>query len=383
VDEEVRQLVQAIHDSPGRVMMVVAGAGAQALAWLLGVAGASRTLLEALIPYESASFDRFLGQTPKQYVAASTAGLLAGRAMARARELRLPEEPVFGLACTATIVTDRPKRGEHRAHITAWTAEAITHANLTLCKGERDRLGEEEMVSRLILSVLAADAFCLPMRLPLALIPGDSLQQDQIATAALVDELLRGGRHWFGITPEGSAVRGLPGALLSGSFNPLHEGHLALAQAASEVLGTPVIFELSAINADKPPLPRADILARLLQFAGCEPCLVSDAPTFVAKARLYPGATFVVGFDTAERVLQIRFYGNSQAQLLAALAEIRERGCGFLVAGRTDEQGEFHEAAELRPPAGFAGLFRSIPGALFRRDISSTRLRAEGKEVTA
>ena len=52
---KIRQLIQEIHDNPGKVMIVTAGAGTQAVAWLLGVAGASRTLLEALILYEETS----------------------------------------------------------------------------------------------------------------------------------------------------------------------------------------------------------------------------------------------------------------------------------------------------------------------------------------
>ena len=54
---EIRQLVQQIHDSRGRVMVITAGAGTQAVAWLLGMAGASRTLLEALVPYDESSFN--------------------------------------------------------------------------------------------------------------------------------------------------------------------------------------------------------------------------------------------------------------------------------------------------------------------------------------
>ena len=42
---DIHELVQAIHDSPTLTVMVTAGAGTQALADLLGVAGATRTLL--------------------------------------------------------------------------------------------------------------------------------------------------------------------------------------------------------------------------------------------------------------------------------------------------------------------------------------------------
>ncbi|MFN2222603.1 MAG: hypothetical protein ACK2UH_08635, partial [Candidatus Promineifilaceae bacterium] len=107
------------------------------------------------------------------------------------------------------------------------------------------------------------------------------------------------------------------------------------------------------------------------------PILVSSAPTFLAKSRLFPGTTFVVGFDTAERILQARFYGGEETQMVAALTEIRERGCNFLVAGRQDEHGQFHEADELNIPAALQDLFHTLPDDRFRHDISSTDLRKQ------
>ena len=373
---EIRQLVQQIHDSQGRVIVVTAGAGTQAVAWLLGVAGASRTLLEALVPYDESSFNDFLGQAPDQYVAPATAGLLAGRAVSRAQRLFTGPDPVIGLACTATIVTDRPKLGPHRAHICAWTAEKIIHHSLHLHKGSRDRKGEEGLVSQLLLNALA-EAYNLKKRLPLPLTAGDEheCRRDEVGQASR--RLLQNQKGFFSVTADGLLGESTNGsAILSGAFNPLHQGHTMLAQVAAEELQKNVIFELAAVNADKPPLSEYQVLGRLLQFAGRYPILVSAGPTFLAKARLFPGTTFVVGYDTAARILQPRFYGGRQDQMLAALAEIRERRCDFLVAGRSDDDGEFHEAGDLRVPDALEDLFRPLPGSQFRRDISSSAIRS-------
>ncbi|MGH2537537.1 MAG: hypothetical protein ACRDHL_09105 [Candidatus Promineifilaceae bacterium] len=378
MDPQVRQLIQALHDAPGRVMLVAAGAGTQALAWLLGVAGASRTLLEALVPYAEASFNDFLGQRPAQYVAPLTAGLLAGRAVTRALQLGEAAEPLIGLACTATIVTDRPKRGQHRAHVATWCAGRVSRYDLVLDKGARDRAGEEGVVSRLMLNALA-EAFGLPERLELNLGGRDALRAEMCDLEAATASLLAGRLAAFGIAPEGTLGHERPAAVLSGAFNPLHDGHLALAQVGAELLGRPVTFELAAANADKPDLSQEQTLGRLLQFAGRYSVIASGAATFVEKARLYPGATFVVGYDTAARVLAPRYYGGSLAQMRAALAELAELGCSFLVAGREDDEGVFHEAASLPAPPGPASLFAPIPSHLFRRDISSTELRAGGR----
>ena len=152
----VNQLVMRLHDAPSRIVLVTAGAGTHALSWLLGVAGASRTMLEALVPYDQASSTDFLGQSTKQYVSDRTARLMAGRALTRARLLRQEGETVIGLACTAAIVTDRPKKGTHRAHIATWQNEQVVSYTIVMDKGLRDRDGEESLVSRVMLNALAS-----------------------------------------------------------------------------------------------------------------------------------------------------------------------------------------------------------------------------------
>jgi len=376
MNDATRSLIQAIHDSPPRAVFAAAGAGSQALADLLGVPGASRTLLEALIPYTADAFDEFLGGAPEQYVSAETGRRMAGRALARARHLReLAAWPLIGLGCTATIVTDRPKKGEHRAHVAAWTPARLSVYALHLDKGARDRAGEEGLVSALLLEALA-EASGVAARPALPLGPGDSLTDETVDFAPAAERLHGDDIPFFGILPDGTITTEPPAAILSGSFNPLHGGHTGLAATAAALLGAPVAFELSVVNADKPRLEPAAVLDRLSQFAGRTAAYAGNAPTFVEKARLYPGAVFVVGFDTAARVVQPRYYGGSEAGLLAALDELRRRGNRFLVAGRLDDDGLFHELPELALPAGYEMLFEAIPARLFRHDVSSTELRA-------
>lgn len=382
MEKDVKKLVQAIHDSPTRTMLVAAGAGTLALSDLLGVAGATRTLLEAIVPYSAAAFDEFLGQTPQQYVSPETVRLLAGRAFTRARwlEAATGSNPVVGLACTATIVTDRPKRGEHRAYIATWQKERLVWYGLHLKKGARDRAGEEALVSRVMLNSLA-QAANVSHHLDLPLLKADRLEVEIRDFSEMVNQLANQDIAYFGVEDNGRihTIDTIPKALLSGAFNPLHDGHLRLAQAAAKLLQRPVAFELSVLNVDKPQLDTDTILERMAQFAGRWSIFASGAPTFVQKSRLYPGATFVVGYDTAERILQPRYYQNSRENLLAALTEIRQQGCRFLVAGRIDDQGHFRDLNNLGIPPDFRDLFQPIPDKLFREDISSTELRRTGR----
>jgi hypothetical protein len=380
--EAIDDLVQAIHDHPARLVLVTAGAGTQALSWLLATAGASRTLLEALTPYSEASFNDFLGRQPAKYVAEATAGCLAGRAFTRARQL-YPEgnpddAPLIGLACTATIVTDRPKRGDHRAHIAVWRATQVARYTLHLAKGARDRAGEEEMVSRLILNSLA-QACGLDNRLAIPLVEGDRLLTAVSDFFPVAQQLSQGAKAFFAIRADGYLDDSMPLAILSGAFNPLHKGHLALARTAEAILNQPLAFEVAAVNVDKPPLAPAIILARMGQFAGRWPVYASRAPTYLEKARLFPGATFVVGYDTAVRILQPRYYHEREEEMLAALDEIARQGNRFLVAGRKGADGRFHSIDDLAIPARFNDLFQAIAEERFRRDVSSSELRAAGK----
>ncbi len=171
------------------------------------------------------------------------------------------------------------------------------------------------------------------------------------------------------------------GALLSGSFNPLHIGHQQLLAAAGAFLQLPTAFELPVVNADKAPLSYEAALRRLAQFHRRAPVLLSAEPLFVGKAALYPGCVFVVGHDTAARLVAPRYYGDSEAQMVAALHQVRAAGCHFLVAGRLAADGRFHTLADVPVPPALRDLFVELPAAHFRVDLSSTALRARGEGI--
>jgi hypothetical protein len=191
-------------------------------------------------------------------------------------------------------------------------------------------------------------------------------------------DLMAGRIATLTLRPDGVTLADEPptGAILSGSFNPLHAGHLGMARAATELSGLPVAFELSVLNADKGAMPVAEVARRATQFVGHATLVLSRTPLFVAKAVLYPGRTFVLGYDTAARLLAPRYY-DGPTGLTDALAQLRNAGCRFLVAGRLHE-GRFQTLADLAVPETFATLFTPIPEAMFRADISSTALRAGG-----
>jgi hypothetical protein len=168
-----------------------------------------------------------------------------------------------------------------------------------------------------------------------------------------------------------------PGAILPGSFNPLHAGHLQLATTACQRLGHTVHFELSITNVDKPDLTDDVIRHRAAQFDSVGQLWLTRAARFSEKAELFPGAWFVVGYDTAVRMLDPRYSGTAEARD-AGLARLWDLGCRVLVGGRVDATGIFRtwkeQAEQLSRQQ--AMLFEELPEEMFRVDLSSTALRA-------
>ncbi|MFO0849586.1 MAG: hypothetical protein U0871_13665 [Gemmataceae bacterium] len=128
-------------------------------------------------------------------------------------------------------------------------------------------------------------------------------------------------------------------------------------------------------NVDKPDLPPDEVARRVAQFAGVGPVWVTRAARFVEKAAVFPGATFVLGWDTAVRLIDPRYYAGDGGLRDAALRTIRAAGCRVLVGGRVDQGGAFREWDGVGLPAELQRLFDFIPEAEFRVDISSTDLR--------
>ena len=169
-----------------------------------------------------------------------------------------------------------------------------------------------------------------------------------------------------------------PYALFPGAFNPLHSGHINMAKWAKDSLQIPIIFELSIINADKPPLRAKEIVERINLFTN-EALFLTQAPTFVEKALLFPNVTFLVGIDTIIRIADSGYYGSRKARN-KAIEVIAQRGCRFLVFGRNTGSGFRHlDSVELEED--IHALCLRVSEAHFREDISSTEIRSRHDRI--
>ena len=378
------ETIKRIHQSGVRMVVSVTGGGAGLLGRLLEVPGGSRSLLEARVPYSPVALTEWLGRPPEQACSRATALGMAAVSERRARQLDagVPVDssasPLWlGVAGTSALVSDRPKKGEHRCHLAVHSSRASHAVSVTLSKGLRDRLEEERLVADLLLSLVAdqleIEAPCIELREG-----ADLYDERRVEADPWERELLEGARDvvWrLGGQPAQNAspipIRGV----FPGSFNPVHEGHRQLRDIAAQRLGGAVAWEISLHNVDKPPLDLITLEDRCGQFPG-EPIVLTRAPLFAQKAAVLPGMVFVVGADTAARLVDPKYYGGDRDMMREALSQIRHQGCRYLVAGRVQD-GRYLSLETLSIPKEFQGLFEGLSEEEFRCDLSSTELRRQ------
>src|ERR1700740_285977 len=181
-DATWQQLIPALHASARKAALAITGGGSGAVGELLRIPGGSRLLIEAQVPYDELALAAFLGFAPAQACSSDTAIAMARRARARAARLVPASTDLVGLGATAALVSDRPRKGEHRFHIAFANSAGIAHCVCVLTKGRRDRAAEEDLVSRAIVLWLAR-ACGIAAASPQSLIDADEHYADTVIAA--------------------------------------------------------------------------------------------------------------------------------------------------------------------------------------------------------
>jgi len=400
-----KELVKRIHATPQRGVIFATGGGTDIYPMLLRRGGGSATLLDGQIPYKETRTDELLGGKPEKYVSEQTTRQLAMAAYIQAikgepkfddgRYFKSAPPPFFGVACSVSLQkTPEERAGRiHYIYAALQTGNKTVSLSLVLdptnpirCSAltaETIRENEEYATSLLMLNLVAEacglkervetglEAYTIRTESTLhkatSLLPGlidGSVQRIGIVVVngVLVDSV--NGRDWCGWR---DAVHS--GLILPGSFNPVHDGHYEMADYASTLHWSgKTEFELSIRNVDKPLLDFITIENRIKAFRGKQVVWLTNAPTFLEKANLFYGATFVVGYDTAKRIVDEKY-----GPIDPVMETFNERRTQFIIFGR-EKDGVFQSGLDEFPES-FKQLSVAITHPLRTSAVSSTAIR--------
>ena len=377
--------IQLLNRFGAKVVVVVSGGGTQVIPQLLAEGGASNVMLEALVPYAKSAIAEFLGGDPDAYCSDRTTRQLAVAGWQRSVKLSSQGRNNVGIAVTASLRSGKPKMGQHRVHVATHRVQETVTATLQLTKNARSRLEEERVAALLCLDVLVStvtETTNHPWRKELEslLLPEEEIVRSEYKAPVCWQKLWSSEEFEEPIEINGAGqIRQRLGKvnnrlIFSGSFSPLHKGHLAMARIAEEIAERPVEWELSVTNVDKPMLDYIEVSQRVEQFEG-ETLWLSRAATFIEKVHVFPQSTFVMGADTYVRLIDPKYYHGSQTRLNDAMQTICRQSRGLIVFGRMQDQ-KFQNPATCDVPPALREITYFVSEREFRMDVSSSGIRA-------
>ena len=385
-------LLRGIISAPGefRIQVNVTGAAADLVADLVRLPGSSKKISGACIPYRQHQVVDAMGYESAKSVSEETAiglaqvaYLTAQRTSVQHGEFEGKTPPsIIGLGLTGAVATDRDRRGEDHIWVAVRTVFGISVGHFQFAKGSGDntRAWQNELANLIALNVLAKEVGAnqsLSDFSDIASADCGEIAPDKVALEEVKKDRLDFSQPQL-IMPSGevvnpSIINADTHLVFPGSFKSFHCGHDLAAVNAATVSGKKVIFEISAVNADKAAVDGDELARRALQFRGRYPVLVTpDAPLFKDKSLAYSeGMGFVVGYDTASRLLDLRFYDGQEGKLREVMDVFRNRGNHFYVLGRKGDDGVFRTIRDLPGYKENRDLFRELTGQL---NISATAL---------
>lgn len=334
-------LVKKIIDSPKDpgIVLYVAGGGTQVLGELLRHGGASSIFLEGLVPYSQVAFERAAGKVPN-YCGGLAARRLAKRALMRSISLR-GKSGAMGIGVVASLAKAMPERKgrKHHFHMCIHTTtQQMVWSVVIEEELERNRLNEEQKVADFVLERLYNFLYNELRSNSISLIEQTKVHTDAAAVSDDMATAYITNGHYCTSNMFPSDIQ-YP-VIFPGSYNPIHPGHMAIVQWASENLNRPIWLEISIDNVDKSSLDYLDLQHRQLAILDAklrglpiEGVMYTHRPKFLQKTFLYNKPIFLVGSDTYSRIVNQKYYESAE-DMANTFEQFRMYGVKFYVFPR-------------------------------------------------
>jgi len=466
----------------------LAGGGSMSVSTLAATPGSSSFLLEGRTTYDRHSYlnacempDRDTKGKGFSYGGEEAAGIAAGAALKQALMLTSMDDDLrrmplsIGVGCASALVSGKGSSCGKGTVVARAADGLVLTLKIEMKEPERSRFDEELVLSHLVLraaeqlmlyrdeegsgSDVATDKEFITRAGDVITerweLPTSSTDDDVKATTILTEDVdvvvekaakrVVDGEEdavvllpMYG-NPASVQIRALSETVLPnrslvfpGSFNPIHVGHLALANASIKTLekhepyihprrhnDKPIFFELSLTNVDKPSIDPKIVASRVKKFIELASNDESDgnlfpqqwgivltrAPLFEEKLNILrskvlnrlegpgdsPRINFVIGTDTMVRILNPKYYRDkARESMIESLLELKEKGVSFIVGGRLEQSpAQTPDGSPSAPrfvsgkedlidlPEEVASMFIIMEESEFRVDLSSTEIRKE------
>jgi len=381
----ISDLVPIIHtncnETRQRFVITTTGGGYSANKELMSRPGASNTILALNGPYAREATMKHIEEPVDSFASLEAANELSITALKDCRFLRSQAiqnilefgclNKCFGIGITAALRSATWKKGPHRCYIVITSNMNRLSFSLTLHKGcppsedhpdglpYRSREAEDTLCGNIVILLMAFTCGIIKTedelydqlwKFYINIMDKFEMHMDNLDESIFrfdpIISSLRSERiiDILCIPKEDGTFDFVRNALfnkkdliiLPGSFNPLHAGHISCLNEACLIKYTNGLFELCIKNADKPQISDDEIIRRLekFKFPNTIPIVLTRASLFIDKAKIFPNASFSIGVDLAIRIVNKKYYDNSENTMIKELLKIIFQGTQFYVSPR-------------------------------------------------
>lgn len=281
-----------------KISVAITGGGSGAIGRYLENGGKSAFLVDAQVPYSMESLDDYIGGKPDKYCSRETAAIMAMKALERSKRLGVGENELdCGIGVTAILAKDNERQGrQHKAYI-----GVHKDSSLWLYETEftvKGRQAQEQVLADLICKIMNNEDESAPMCFSADFFENSNLSEATLSyyypnlrwrDKYVVDasEVYSGKRLYKHTRKEfWDKTDYSDSIILSSSFNPCHNTHIAMAKYARERWPEKKIFaELSINNFEKPRIDYLSLAQRInsIPLDIFDDLIISNRSTFVQK----------------------------------------------------------------------------------------------------